>query len=438
MHDIQLELHSVHGAVALFDERERAIYSRRLIAKNPQTLDQIGQDFGVTRERIRQIEASVIKTLRKSGGDEILKLANIPNQERWVLHHSQLGDDLSREFFKPGVGSALEVLRALGLVESWDGPWVTGGMKKIFRKVRGPYLDFFITEVNRKGPTIAEFTAQMKELGLDQEFVSEWIDSIGLQISGNRVRGANLTGVEFVQDLLEVAGKPLDWNSEIAPHLASKWNPRGILGRIQEEDQRFTRTDVDSYGLAEWGFPAYEGISREIEKLIEQHGPTKVNLIVAILTARFSIAEDSVRAYAKQGNLVVKDGVVHFAEPKSEVAIAPKIAQMNERQMAGLTIFEDKFEYRIAVNHDRLRGSGGPVSSGLMAVIGLARGFSTVIQVNNPVGFSLTFSWARGGQPLLGSIRLLLNELGAKEGDTAVLVFHGSEGNINKIDFTIE
>ena len=32
---------------------------------NPQTLEQVGQYFGVTRERIRQIEAKALKTLRK-------------------------------------------------------------------------------------------------------------------------------------------------------------------------------------------------------------------------------------------------------------------------------------------------------------------------------------------------------------------------------------
>jgi len=33
---------------------------------DPQTLETIGQQFGVTRERIRQIEAKTLEKLRKS------------------------------------------------------------------------------------------------------------------------------------------------------------------------------------------------------------------------------------------------------------------------------------------------------------------------------------------------------------------------------------
>lgn len=438
MQTIQTLLENLKTVISLLNDREEAIYSRRLVAKDPETLDEIGKDFGLTRERIRQIESDLIKKLRKNGGDDLLKLANLPTQERWVKHFSQLGDSTNVAYFEPTPGSALEILRAIGLVESWDGPWVTNGIKKIFRKVRGPYLNYFITEVTRQGPTISEFTKQMEELGLEPKFVDEWIDSIGLQISGNRVRGGHLTGLEFVQDLLEVSGHPLNWDSEIAPKLEGKWNERGILGRVQEETGTFTRTDIDSYGLAEWGFPTYEGIAREIEKVIEQFGPVKTALLVELLTAKFSVAEDSIRAYAKQGKLCIKDGLVQFVEKDVKPQLPPKLADMNENQLNGLTVLDGKFEYRFAVNHDRLRGSGSPVASGLMAVIGLARGFNKQVDVENLKSGKLNFSWNRGGQPLLGSVRLLLIEAGAQEGQTALLTFHGTEGAIHRTTLTID
>ena len=55
---------------ALFSElteRERDVLTRRfgLDGKDAQTLEVIGKQFGVTRERVRQIETGSIKKLRK-------------------------------------------------------------------------------------------------------------------------------------------------------------------------------------------------------------------------------------------------------------------------------------------------------------------------------------------------------------------------------------
>jgi RNA polymerase primary sigma factor len=53
--------------LAGLSENERKIITMRfgLEDKEPQTLDTIGRSFGVTRERIRQIEAKSLEKLRK-------------------------------------------------------------------------------------------------------------------------------------------------------------------------------------------------------------------------------------------------------------------------------------------------------------------------------------------------------------------------------------
>ena len=45
------------------DEREQAIFDRRLLAEEPATLREIGETFGVSRERVRQIEADLKRRL---------------------------------------------------------------------------------------------------------------------------------------------------------------------------------------------------------------------------------------------------------------------------------------------------------------------------------------------------------------------------------------
>lgn len=67
------------GAVATIElamrgmsEREHAVVRRRLLTEEPETLDEIGKSFGVSRERIRQIEAQaktlLAKRVRASAG----------------------------------------------------------------------------------------------------------------------------------------------------------------------------------------------------------------------------------------------------------------------------------------------------------------------------------------------------------------------------------
>jgi RNA polymerase sigma-32 factor len=58
----------VAEALETLDERERYIVNNRLMTEEPQTLQEIGDTFQVSRERARQLESRVISKLRKSFG----------------------------------------------------------------------------------------------------------------------------------------------------------------------------------------------------------------------------------------------------------------------------------------------------------------------------------------------------------------------------------
>jgi RNA polymerase sigma-32 factor len=49
---------------AALKDRERFIFDRRLISETPMTLQEIGDRFGLTRERVRQIESRLTRKLR--------------------------------------------------------------------------------------------------------------------------------------------------------------------------------------------------------------------------------------------------------------------------------------------------------------------------------------------------------------------------------------
>ena len=46
-------------------EREQEIVNRRILADDPETLQDLGQEFGVSRERIRQLENKIVSDLRE-------------------------------------------------------------------------------------------------------------------------------------------------------------------------------------------------------------------------------------------------------------------------------------------------------------------------------------------------------------------------------------
>ena len=56
------------GLLSVLDERERRIIDARfgLNGEKPKTLEEVGQEFGVTRERIRQLQNIALKKLRRA------------------------------------------------------------------------------------------------------------------------------------------------------------------------------------------------------------------------------------------------------------------------------------------------------------------------------------------------------------------------------------
>jgi RNA polymerase sigma-32 factor len=53
-------------ALATLNERERDILTRRRLADEPETLEELSQAYGVSRERVRQIEVRAFEKLAKA------------------------------------------------------------------------------------------------------------------------------------------------------------------------------------------------------------------------------------------------------------------------------------------------------------------------------------------------------------------------------------
>jgi RNA polymerase sigma-32 factor len=77
-------------ALTVLNERERRIFEARQLADEPITLDEQSDEFGVSRERVRQIEVHAFEKVQKAVknrvvGNEIHRAASRPNARNWPV-----------------------------------------------------------------------------------------------------------------------------------------------------------------------------------------------------------------------------------------------------------------------------------------------------------------------------------------------------------------
>ena len=57
---------ALNGAMSVLNPREKRIFEARRLADEPMTLEDLASEFGVSRERVRQIEVRAFEKLQKA------------------------------------------------------------------------------------------------------------------------------------------------------------------------------------------------------------------------------------------------------------------------------------------------------------------------------------------------------------------------------------
>lgn len=65
---------ALSGALSVLNERERRIFEARRLSENPVTLEDLAAEFGVSRERVRQIEVRAFEKVQKAVVDRVRAL----------------------------------------------------------------------------------------------------------------------------------------------------------------------------------------------------------------------------------------------------------------------------------------------------------------------------------------------------------------------------
>jgi RNA polymerase sigma-32 factor len=73
-------------ALTVLNERERRIFEARRLADEPITLEELADEFGVSRERVRQIEVRAFEKVQKAVKNRVAAMESPPTQPELAMH----------------------------------------------------------------------------------------------------------------------------------------------------------------------------------------------------------------------------------------------------------------------------------------------------------------------------------------------------------------
>lgn len=288
-------------------DRDRQIIAKRFgfdLAKR-QTLEQIGRQFGITRERVRQIEKASLSKLRTaqhpevSAADSILR--EIVSSEGGIIPAQQAADrlgasDLQTQSYvsflaalAPGVSIIEEndhLRSAYGLAELWDDKSVSQTLQDITQIITLAGKPLTAAQIaSRLGDDLTSQTV-INLAGIDKGLASH--DGHWGLISWPQVNPKSIRDKTYL--VMNKHGRPLHF-SDIAGRIKnSNFTRRDVtVQAVHNElikDSRFVLIGRGIYALAEWGYTPGTVADIIIEVLREQSPLHKDEIISRVLQKR--------------------------------------------------------------------------------------------------------------------------------------------------------
>ena len=410
-------------------ERHAHILKARVLATDkPETLEQLGKRYGVTRERIRQIEKEAIMRLKQFQSAEY----------RPVLRRARK--------LREQLGTVLPV-NDHGLITAltWtvadfgpDGP--RSIVKQIFLWLAGPYR-------NRKGWLTADYgivnesktallacenvhatistddaRAALNQLGIRETHHRAWVDR--LRAFKRMDEGLLcLTGniLDKAERLLRYVDRPMTADELV--DLIGSSSVRSVRHRLMN-DPRFWRINKQNQFVIAGteGYDEYTGITDEIIQELEAcGGSATVEHLVEKITKTYGVKPTSVLAYLSTPLFVRSESNLVRLRENEKVTIATDISRT-----ACCYRVKDRWAWRAKVDSQLMRGSGRLFPNAFARELGCDLGDK--IKVRSAFG-NITISWPTGSATgaALGSIRSALKQLQAEVGDYVFIITGDSQ-----------
>jgi len=295
-------------------ERSRDVMTKRYgLGKDPEpmTLDAIGKTYGITRERVRQIENHALAVIRKSKQyteekttfDEIEKVIH---NLGGIIVEQDLLDYVSTD---ASIQSHINFLLVVGhpftkikededfkhrwLIDNELSEKVHNALKKLYSTLKG---DELLSEPDII-KSFLEHLEDVSEKYKNEEIAKRWLSlskKIGKNTLGEwgKTESSNIStkGMrDYAYLIIRKHGSPIHFR-EVAKIITEVFKIKAHVATTHNElikDPRFVLVGRGLYALSEWGYMS--GVVKDvIKKLIEKNGLlTKAEVIEKVMKERY-------------------------------------------------------------------------------------------------------------------------------------------------------
>lgn len=365
----------MHPFLAKLDHNERKIVRERISSLEPKTLDEIGMEIGLTRERVRQIEKKLrINFAQFVDSEELLKLA-VHNLKR-DLEFPQSLEKLS-EAGEPSLKvinslgtSPLYILAGFEFIQIQDG-WVCHDFETIARETQ---VIFQISGKDSKPILMADLMANLQDIWptITPDLVISWLTHLGFrEYEGYWFSAAGLSVDRLCEKFLEIHGQPLETTALF--HALGKDRSERSLANALAANTNVVRVSKTSWALKSLGAREYLGIRDTLIAFIEDNGSTPFDEVQRKFVARYGVKPSSVKAYATSFPLEVSNGFVR------KTNVQP-ISRKPLSKTRNLYRVDGAIALRITINAEHLRGSGSTCPAALVSALSIKAGEKRVLK----------------------------------------------------------
>lgn len=298
---------------ALPERARDVIMSRYGLGDNSelQTLEAIGRKYGITRERVRQIEKYALGTIRKSS--EFKKEKAVFTELHDLLE--EMGSIISEQDFLSHVTNDVSIQNHLNLLltlgeeftyakedDDFHHRWHVDQTiaKRVEEAIRKLYSTLSDDDIIPEAEIISQFLDHVKDLSEKykrEEIVRRWL-SISKLVSKNplgewgkssspNIRAKGMRDYAFL--VIRRHGSPIHFR-EVAKSIEKMFGKKAHVATCHNElikDPRFVLVGRGLYALAEWGYMS--GVVKDvIRSVLEKNGPlTKEEIIDKVLKERY-------------------------------------------------------------------------------------------------------------------------------------------------------
>jgi hypothetical protein len=275
------------------------------------TLEAIGQKYGITRERVRQIENAALTMIRKSASfkdekgvfEELKKLVhklgaivseqellNHVSKDKLTQNHVHLYLTLGDEFKKHKEDDDFKTRWSVDDEVS----------EEVHKSLKNLYENLTEDELVPESELLARFLEEVKELSMqyrNEEIAKRWL-AMSKNISRNPLGEWGKTTSSSIKTrgikdyaflMMRKHGSPMHFR-EVAKAVSNTFNKKCHTATCHNElikDPRFVLVGRGIYALSEWGYKS--GVVRDvIKELLKKNGPmSKDDIVEAVMKERY-------------------------------------------------------------------------------------------------------------------------------------------------------